>query len=292
MAGKVFKYTVLAVIPVNLVIVAVVFTGGNGPAARPLPNPNGYDDFVKAGQMVKGNPDDYAKMSKQELAALVATNTESLKLIQLGLNRECVMPVEYATNYHEKVITELSSFKAMALLLRGEGLLAELEGRTNDAANIYLEGIKFGQESTRGGLLMSKLVDVACESIAMYPLTRLTSGLGAEQCRQVAKALESIDANEEPLLETLEREKLWTRKTFGLETQLMGTLFNGPIHDTAVSRMHTTQQTRRELMIAFAARAYELENGKPPANVTDLVPDYLKAVPKDPVTGKDMGLGH
>ncbi len=44
-------------------------------------------------------------------------------------------------------------------------------------------------------------------------------------------------------------------------------------------------------MINFAARAYELEKGKPPRNVTDLVPDYLKAVPKDPVTGKDLGLG-
>jgi hypothetical protein len=291
MAPKVTKYVVLAVIVVNVAIIAYVFLGSGTPPAQLLPNPNGYDDFVRAGQMVKGDPDNYAQMSKQELAALVATNAGTLKLLRLGLSRECVMPVQYETNYHEKVITELSSFKAMALLLRGEGLLAELEGRSNDAANIYLEGTKFGQESTRGGLLMSKLVDVACESIAMYPLTRLMPGLGAEQCRETAKVLESIDTKEEPLPEILQREKLWTRETFGFKMQLVGSLFNGPIHDTAVSRMQTTQHTRRKLMIDFAARAYELEKGKPPQSVTDLVPDYLKAVPKDPVTEKEMGLG-
>jgi hypothetical protein len=44
-------------------------------------------------------------------------------------------------------------------------------------------------------------------------------------------------------------------------------------------------------MINAAARAFELEKGRPPQSIADLVPDYLKAVPKDPVTEKDLGLG-
>jgi hypothetical protein len=44
----------------------------------------------------------------------------------------------------------------------------------------------------------------------------------------------------------------------------------------------------RQLLIALAARAYELENGHRPASFTDLVPDYLKAVPKDPVSGANL----
>lgn len=47
---------------------------------------------------------------------------------------------------------------------------------------------------------------------------------------------------------------------------------------------------RHELMLLFAARAYELDHGKPPARAADLVPEYLKAVPKDPETGVEMGL--
>jgi hypothetical protein len=42
------------------------------------------------------------------------------------------------------------------------------------------------------------------------------------------------------------------------------------------------------LLIDLAARAYELDKGHRPANLADLVPDYLKAVPQDPFTGTNM----
>ena len=41
-------------------------------------------------------------------------------------------------------------------------------------------------------------------------------------------------------------------------------------------------------MIALASRAYELDKGHPPATAADLVPEYLKAVPQDPVTGTNL----
>jgi hypothetical protein len=41
-------------------------------------------------------------------------------------------------------------------------------------------------------------------------------------------------------------------------------------------------------LINLAARAYELDKGKPPESLADLVPDYLKAVPQDPFTGTNM----
>jgi hypothetical protein len=58
----------------------------------------------------------------------------------------------------------------------------------------------------------------------------------------------------------------------------------------AKSRNHVyaQEQKTRQLIIALAARAYELEKGKPPAGTADLVPEYLKAVPQDPVTGTNM----
>jgi competence protein ComGC len=42
------------------------------------------------------------------------------------------------------------------------------------------------------------------------------------------------------------------------------------------------------LIINLAARAYELDKGHRPASLNDLVPDYLKTIPQDPSTGKNM----
>jgi hypothetical protein len=46
----------------------------------------------------------------------------------------------------------------------------------------------------------------------------------------------------------------------------------------------------RRLLIAFAARAFELETGSKPANAAALVPAYLKAIPNDPISGKRLVL--
>jgi hypothetical protein len=293
-ASKVIKYMVLAVIMVNVAIIAYVLTGNNTPPPQPLPNPNGYDDFVKAGQMVKGNPSTNDTMSKEELTALIATNAEALKLVRLGLSRECEEPVEYSPNYTTGFLPELGSFKQLAYLLAAESRLARMDRRTNDAAGIYLDGIRFGQELGRGGVLISKLVGLACESMGTRPLQRLTNSLDAAKCREVARVLQTIDEREEPISETLEQERLWVKRTYGLRGQFENLLSYKTQAQTKARLIADVQanQTRRRVMtVAFAARAYELEKGKPPQSAADLVPDYLKAVPKDPVTGKDMGLG-
>ena len=39
------------------------------PPVAPLPNPNGYDDLVKAGQMITGDPGNYNQLNEQQLRA-------------------------------------------------------------------------------------------------------------------------------------------------------------------------------------------------------------------------------
>ena len=53
------------------------------------------------------------------------------------------------------------------------------------------------------------------------------------------------------------------------------------------ARLETDLQRMR---IHLAARAYELQHGKPPGAARDLVPQYLKAVPLDPSTHQELPL--
>ena len=55
----------------------------------------------------------------------------------------------------------------------------------------------------------------------------------------------------------------------------------------AVARNAELLRARR-LEIDFATRAYTLDKGHVPANNTGLVPEYLKALPKNPTTGKTL----
>lgn len=304
MARKVLIGVVLAVMVVNLVIIAVVFSSGSAGTNGPMPNPNGFDDFVKAGQLIASynssvstsNQVGYADTTSRDgLATLIASNQAALNLISEGLSRECRERVEYSTDYSTALMPELASFKGLAWLLYGAGRLAVMEGRTNDAINFQLEGIRLGQEISRGGVMISKLVGIADENIASTPLSNLAaSTTDAPRCREIAATLESVDEHEEPPAQTLEQERLWSRKTYGLRGQLEMLLTyksQNKIKDSFIAKVQRTQRQRRRIIINFAERAYELDKGKLPQTAQDLVPEYLKALPKDPATGKDLGLG-
>ena len=73
----------------------LAFTLGRSPARPPpLPNPNGYDDFIKAGGAVLGDISDWPILDHDSLRDLVSTNAEPLRLLRLGLTRQSVMPMD------------------------------------------------------------------------------------------------------------------------------------------------------------------------------------------------------
>jgi hypothetical protein len=117
------------IVAVILVAAATVFTLSQpAPASPPLPQPNGYDDFVKAGEMVTDNTSDYGTMSEAELRTFVKKNAEALKLMRVGLGRKCRVPLDSSPTNTVR-ISRLSEIKRLARTMMAEGRLAELENR-------------------------------------------------------------------------------------------------------------------------------------------------------------------
>ena len=279
----------------NVIIVLMVALGAFEPAPpKPMPNPNGYDDFVKAGKMLKLTTNDFSTMTEVELAALVATNAPALKLLRIGLSRECRVPNDYSTNYEDRLIAELSSIKELALNLRAEGKLAEMQNRTNDMLRSYLDAVTLGERGSLGGTMISKLVGIRCESIGRSGLQPLVESLNSQQCHLVAKTLEVLDEIELPAADVLSEETAFMNKILGTFGHKLFALAAYKLQQESKSKFlakyQKNQLARRQMMIDFAARAYQLDKGKPPAAISDLVPDYLKALPKDPVTGSNLVL--
>src|SRR5689334_22743996 len=145
---KVIPVTLVAVLLAVLGLAAYALFEVNRPVPRPpLPNPNGYDDFVKAGQTLVGDPGGYGTMTQGELRSLVATNATTLTLLRQGLTRHCRVALDFSTNYLGIRMPEYMATKKLVQLLVADGRLAEFEHRTNDAAKVYLQAIRFGNEA-------------------------------------------------------------------------------------------------------------------------------------------------
>ena len=261
------------------------------PPVAPLPNPNGYEDLVKAGRVIKSMAG-YDQTNEQQLAELVATNAEALRLLQAGLSNQCRVPLQFSENYMANHLNDLASFKRLAQVLAAEGRLAEMEGRPADAARSYLNALHLGTESARGGVIIDQLVGTAIEAIGVAGLQKLVDRLDAKSCREIAATLETLDAQSQTWNEVLQQERDWSRRSYpGLRNELGRLIIRSSMNKAlqkGEEKFNKEQMKSRQLTIDLAARAYELEKGHPPASVADLVPDYLQAVPQDPFTGTNM----
>ena len=256
----------------------------------PLPNPNGNDDFVKAQKLVTGNPADFERGTLEELRKHVAENAEALKRVREGLAKQCRVPISFSTNY--LALRSLSDVKRVARLLEAEGRLAELDGCTNDAARIYLETIRYGRESCRGGVMMDRLVGIVCETIGVTSLHKLAGTLDAATCRALTKKLQAIERQKESLSDIIRHEAEWVRRTFPVWQRIPALI---PLESLSMRaqkefvRMCNQSELQLErLIIDLAVRGYELDRGNSPKNLNELVPDYFDAVPVDPATGRKL----
>jgi hypothetical protein len=272
------------------IVSLIVFTAGRPPLVPPLPNPNGYDDFVKASAAVVGNVGDYPTLDRNDLDALVSTNAEPLRLLRVGLSRQCLMPMDSALTNDTGMMNRLAEMKRLVQLLATEGRLREIENRPSDAARSYTDAIRFGNEMSRGGFLITRLVGIACESIGCHALAKVVPKLSREDARIVLSDLGKVDDGHVSWAEVLRGEKYY------VHYQLRGR-FN-PIL-LVVSWWQTREamekaETRHKIVVAherlvageLALRSYQSEQGRAPARLDDLVTNYLSTVPQDPFTGR------
>jgi hypothetical protein len=257
----------LAVIFVLAMLTVLFLSGGRTPALPPLPNPNGYDDFLKASEVVTGNFRDFRELNHDSLDALVSTNSEALRLLRLGLTRQCMMPMDSALT--NAGIDHLGGMKRLVQLLAAEGRLREMEDRPAEAARSYVDAIRFGNELSRGGFLVTRLVGVACEAIGCAPLAKVVPKLSREDARIVLTELERVDAGRVTWTAVLPSEAYYVRHQLG-----------GRVNP--IMRVWGWWQSR-----GIKEKA-EVKHKMVIARLVDLVPNCLSTMPADPFNGQPL----
>jgi hypothetical protein len=282
----------LAVFVVGILLAALAITLSGPPTRSPLPNPNGYNDFLKAAAVLTGDVGNASTLAHDDLRALVSTNAESLRLLRLGLTRGCSAPTDSAMRNVPGMMSDLASFKSLARLLEEEGRLAEMENRYGDAAHSYLDTIRLGNAISRGGFIINRLVGIACEAIGLGPLAKLVPKLKPDEARSLITALERIDAGHVTWAEVVRNERSFARH------QLRNTL--NPIpwvvgwwqSRQAMEKTQTKHKTviahERLLAAELALRCYQSEKATVPTRLDELATNYLAKVPQDPFTGQPL----
>ena len=262
------------------------------PPSLPLPNPNGYDDFLSAGKLVTGPTASPPPFDRDRLQIVVTTNQEALRLLRLGLSRRCSVPTDSALTNVAGWSGELARLKHLAQLLGDVGRWHEVNNRPREAALTYTDIIRFGNEISRGGFLFHRLVGSSCEAIGLSPLAKLVPKLEAGDARAVMAELEEVDRTRVASDEIQRNQRklsasragwwrnpvVWVRDAWKIRQ----------VNRTCQASIQRVVVQERLLLTELALRCHRSERGRVPADLGVLVPDYLSRVLGDPFSGKPL----
>jgi hypothetical protein len=256
-----------------------------------LPNPNGYDDFLRAARLRVSWKENLGEMSTDQLRAIVQQNSRALEEVRQGLKKQSAVPVTNDLNWINGRMGDLASFKSMAQLLAAEGMIALDEKRTNDAVRCFTECITFGHAVNRRGLMIHDMVASACQEIGAQRLAAVVEGVPNDVRRETIASLLAVDALREPAATVLQSDREWARGAYGpwktTWAQLMTRKSIRTIETRFITQHNRSVTALRVTIIDLALRGYMAENGgKPPQKLDDLVPKWLPAVPIDSVINK------
>lgn len=287
------RKVLLSVIVVLLVLGAGTFFLFRAPAPLPppLPNPNGYDDFVAATKGLNGWNGD-SRASAETLRTAVQQNTKALETVRAGLSKASAVPLTNDLNWLQAHIAQMSQLKSMAQLLVAEGLVHLQDGRTNDAARSFTDGIVFAHAAFRRGFMINTLVTFSCQALAAQRLMQVAPHVSSESIAEILPRLIELDRMREPVAIILQRDREWSRSAYGPWQMIWMRIVmrNDMRAQEAKSETNHARSVAalRLLMAELAIRGFSARHGKPPAALEDLVPSWLPAVPLDPFSQRPL----
>jgi hypothetical protein len=209
------------------------------------------------------------------LRALVATNAEALRLVRVGLSRRCAVPTELTIANLAAGSADLIGLKTLARVLSAEGRLAEMENRPADAARSYLDAIRLGAQMSHRGVMMNRLVGIACEGVGCIPLVKLLPKLTCDEMRPLITQLEVIDTNAVTWAEVVRNENRFVRTqagTYPNPIKLVQDLWQSRTIRKASQERHELAVVHLRLLATeMALRCYLCDHANAPGSLEQLV---------------------
>jgi len=260
------------------------------PVPQPvLPEPNGYVRAVEAARELAGVNVPESSDSRTARATFCAAHGGTIQRGRRALDCPTRVPLQFTeADIPSKDFFDL---RQLARALAAAADLAIEEDRLSDAVAYRGDAIRLGKVSAHGGLVIHWLVGVALEGIGLAGVHRLAGTLTPEQCRTAMDVVAARQADRESVDEVWARDKEWSGHAYGWRGRLSLILAfsdRAPTYHALKQAEQRAEARAAVVLTELAVRAYQVEQGRLPHKLADLVPAYLPAVPGDLATGEPL----
>jgi hypothetical protein len=254
----------------------------------PLPNPNGFDDLVAAGNMIGPTSaltlQDPSRLTAAQLDAELAKHRAAFELMQRGLQRPSRNAYVFKPWPAENARSLIHLFEAF----RGQIVQANRNKELERELDLHLTLLRLAQEEGRGsGVSYFGGMFNQYEKDGYTGIWDCVSRLSAAQCIDLVAKLRDIEARREPWSErevtqrAIEDNSDWEIHL----SRILSDWYGHNRHQWQRIEEYRRIGQLRMLIVKLAIRAFELENDRLPETLDELVPKYMPEIPIDPFGG-------
>lgn len=191
---------------------ALLWSRGNSSAPYEMGGEkNGYDLFLKAALvMEEASALAQTNDTRESIAEKLAANREALALVREGLKLRVEAP-ESAYDVQTMGLSKLNAMEGLGRALEFEGQEAERNGKHAEAANTYLELIRFGQK-VETGPMNHLLAGRRIARVGVGGLERLEPSLSGPERTRVARELRALEGSRMEMREIVRRLRFYSRR--------------------------------------------------------------------------------
>lgn len=237
-----------------------------------VPTPNAYAELARiGGELAKG--------------VVRSEYQHHLNAARDALRHDSCVPVEYALDLH---LGPVQPLRALHRAWSAEGRAAESDHRYDAACDTYLDLIRAGVKTGKGGLIIDWVLSRSLfVRGGVHGFQRVRGRLSyAKSCEAIGE-LESMDAMLEPLEESLVRENIFQQHAWGWPARIR--FLPATLNMEGGKRMDVYWYAALRLLACDrAVHCFVHQHGVLPERLDDLVPEVLPAVPTDPYTGRAL----
>jgi hypothetical protein len=275
---------------------ALVYTVLMNPLRIPIaqiPNPNGYNDFLSAVELLPAKPlvnsgsFDSETASEQELEQASNEIATVLDWVRKGFDKDAMKALSYGEV--DLALPDIQGFRTISRGFDAQGRLLLRQNQPVESANIFIDGARFGTLLSHGGLMIDDLVGIACSGIAYRGLHTVVEQLPIEQIPLLVAELQRLETERDSWEDVIYRDRVWSQCTYGWYGQLQDLLsqyFDNGWNTTEAYQGARLQELAviRLLQLELSQRLWQAEHEGWPESINELVPAYIPEIPIDPLS--------
>ena len=279
--GAVLLFGLVAMFPLALLYQLMV------PTPIPdvkLPEPNAFDDFVVAGRMIgpvsSKKVSNWDQISESELAAEMAKLAPAFARFREGFKKRCWNPYVFTDwdMQDDQAIIYLSG------ALRGQVAFARNSRDAKLQLETDLDWLRLSHAIGQGMASLNQNIFYQYETDVQENIWVRAGSLDSAACTQLATELWQMDRRRDVWSVIAERHRIidvnsdWQRRADATLQK-----WSGIERYPMAKHEHLIRAAQlRMLILKLSLRAFELDTGRLPASLAELVPKYLPSVPADP----------